>query len=294
MSENIINPNSNFNSFGDNLQQENNNFNYELIIRNDSLNSRYNNNYQDLQNQLINNNNSNFIEKFSSQEIYEILNDLIPSIIYSVLILYSFKTHQNYCDMNVYLMLKILLVIYAGYILNSLFRSYLIYANQSEKNILKISLIFISSFISTFYVFSIFISYFIYNKNEPKCFIQDNFTTIVFYGLFFIGMVNIFQLILNFLLVCASFILMVNSFLSNPSFFYAHYGVDPEIIKNLPTINADKKHESCCVICTEDIKEGDEIMILKCPAKHYFHANCIKSWLLVKTTCPMCRSENVF
>ena len=66
-----------------------------------------------------------------------------------------------------------------------------------------------------------------------------------------------------------------------------------EIIKNLPTIKADKKHISSCVICTEDIKEGDEIMILKCPANHFFHGNCIKKWLLVKTTCPMCRSENV-
>ena len=40
-------------------------------------------------------------------------------------------------------------------------------------------------------------------------------------------------------------------------------------------------------------KEGDEIMILKCPANHFFHGICIKNWLLVKTTCPMCRSENV-
>jgi len=106
-------------------------------------------------------------------------------------------------------------------------------------------------------------------------------------------MINLFQKIINITLIFGWFIAMINTFFDNPSYFYSHYGVDPEIIKNLPTFKADKKHISCCVICTEEIKEGDEIMILKCPGKHFFHAECIKSWLIVKTTCPMCRSENV-
>ena len=104
---------------------------------------------------------------------------------------------------------------------------------------------------------------------------------------------NVFHKILQVISVGVCLILMAKSFLDNPAYFYAHYGIDPEIIKNLPTIKADKKHVGCCAICTDDIKEEDEIMILKCPAKHFFHGSCIKSWLLVKTTCPMCRSENI-
>ena len=265
--------------------------NYDINIDN---NEHYQNNahenYLDLQNQLVN---TSFIEKFSPQEINEILNDLIPSILYSLLIYSSFKKNGNYCDSNIYLLLKTLLCIYIGFIFISLFRSYLIYKNISEKNHLKISLIFINAIISTFFYFSIFTSYLIYSKSDSKCFIKDNYTIIIFYSLFFLGVVNILSKIINFVNICVFFILMAKSFLDNPAYFYAHYGVDPEIIRNLPTIKADEKHAGFCVICTEDIKEGDDIMILKCPAKHFFHGNCIKDWLLVKTTCPMCRSENV-
>jgi hypothetical protein len=267
------------------------NNNYDINIdNNDHYQNSANENYLELQNQLIN---TRFIEKISPQEIYEILNDLIPSIIYSLLIYFSFKKNGNYCDTNIYLILKTLFCIYIGFILSSLFRSFLIYKNLSEKNHIKTSLIFINAIISTFFFFSIFMSYFIYSKTDSKCFIQDYNAILVFYSLLFLGLVNIFHKIINFITVCVCFILMAKSFLENPSYFYAHYGVDPEIIKNLPTVKADKKHASFCVICTEDIKEGDDIMILKCPGKHFFHGNCIKEWLLVKTTCPICRSENV-
>ena len=195
--------------------------------------------------------------------------------------------------MNVYLILKTLLWVYFSYILYSLYQSFLIYNNKSEKKPLKFSLMLIDAIITTFYFFSIFISYLIYLKNDSKCFIEDNFVTIVFYALLFLGLANVMQKAINFGLIIASFCLLVNQFLSNPSHFYSQYGIDPEIIRNLPTIKADEKHVNCCVICTEDIKKGDEIMILKCPGKHFFHAECIKSWLIVKTTCPMCRSENV-
>ena len=291
--ENNLNEIPNQSALINNPNDDNNNNNYDIIIDRNLNQNNANENYMELQNQLMNANNYNFIEKFSSQEIYEILNDLVPSIFYSLIIYYSFKNNRNYCDPNMYLILKVLLCIFFGYICNSLFRSYLIYKNKAEKNPLKLCLLFISTIITTFYLFSTFFSYFIYAKSDPKCFVQDNLTTIIFYGSLFVGLIFIFQKIINCILICMWFVIMINSFFSNPSFFYANYGIDPEIIKNLPTTKADKKHISCCVICTEDIKEGDEIMILKCPANHFFHGNCIKNWLLVKTTCPMCRSENV-
>ena len=271
----------------------NNNNNQDIIIERNLNQNNANDNYTEIQSQLINANNYDIFDKFSSQEIYEILNDLVPSIFYSLIIYYSFKKNRNYCDPNMYLMLKVLICIFFGYICNSLFRSYLLYKNKAERNPFKLTLLFLSTIITTSYLFSTFISYFIYAKSDPKCFVQDNLTTIVFYGSLFVGLIFIFQKVINCSLICVWFVIMINSFFANPSFFYAHYGIDPEIIKNLPTIKADKKHISFCVICIEDIKEGDEIMILKCPSNHFFHGNCIKSWLLVKTICPMCRSENV-
>ena len=272
-------------------ENENNNNNYNVII--DNINQDENNpDINELQEQLMNNNTS-FFDKFSAQEIFEILNNLVPPSLYSFLIYYSFNNNGIYCDMNVYFILKTLLCVYFSYIFYSLYHSFLIYSNKSDKKSLKVSLILINALITTFYFFSIFISYLIYLKNDSTCFVQDNFITIVFYALLFIGIVNIMQKAINVGLIIASFSLLVNAFLTNPSHFYSEYGIDPEIIRNLPTITADEKHVSCCVICTEDIKKGDEIMVLKCPGNHFFHANCIKSWLIVKTTCPMCRSENV-
>lgn len=282
--------NQNYALINNPLNNNNNNDenNYNIIDNNDP---NENIDFNDLQNQLINN--VNFFDKFTSQEIFEILNNFIPPLLYSILIYFTFNKTGIYCDMNMPLILKTLLFIYLGYIFYSLYYSFMIYKGKSDKNAIKISLILINSIITTFYFFSIFISFLIYRKNDPKCFIQDNLTTIVFYALFFLGLVNILQKVINFGLIISSFCLLVNNFLSDPSHFYSQYGIDPEIIRNLPTIQADEKHIGCCVICTEDINKEDEIMVLKCPGNHFFHANCIKSWLIVKTVCPMCRSENV-
>jgi hypothetical protein len=282
--------NDNYALINNPLENENNN-NENVIIDNNNQDQN-NPDINELQDQLMINNIS-FFDKFSSQEIFEILNNLVPPSLFSLLIYYSFNSNGVYCDMNVYFILKTLLCVYLGYIIYSLYHSFLIYKNKSDKKALKISLILLNALITTFYFFSIFISYLIFLKNDSVCFVQDNFITIVFYALLFIGVVNIMQKVINLGLIIASFSLLVNTFLTNPSHFYSEYGIDPEIIRNLPTITADEKHVSCCVICTEDIKKGDEIMILKCPGNHFFHASCIKSWLIVKTICPMCRSENV-
>ena len=86
---------------------------------------------------------------------------------------------------------------------------------------------------------------------------------------------------------------MVCLFLRDPNEFYSHFGIDPEIIRNLPSIPATENYCDTCVICAEDIKIGEDIIILNCSGHHFFHSNCIKDWLNVKLTCPVCRSENV-
>ena len=162
--EDNVNHNYNQSALIYNPNEGENNNNDVIIDNNNLIPNNENDNYAELQNDLMNNNNNiSFIEKFSSQQIYEILNDLVPSILYSLIIYYSFKPNNNYCDLNMQLMLKTLLYIYLGYILYSLFLSFLIYENKTNKDPLKISFLFIEAIISTIYLFSVFISYFIYS-----------------------------------------------------------------------------------------------------------------------------------
>ena len=42
-----------------------------------------------------------------------------------------------------------------------------------------------------------------------------------------------------------------------------------------------------CTICLEDFMEGEEIVL--CPCKHCFHQHCIKDWLRMKNSCPVCK-----
>ena len=46
-----------------------------------------------------------------------------------------------------------------------------------------------------------------------------------------------------------------------------------------------------CVICMEEFKEDDVILVLPCDVKHYFHKKCTMAWLDRKTECPLCRED---
>ena len=87
---------------------------------------------------------------------------------------------------------------------------------------------------------------------------------------------------------------MLFYFFQDPGGFIQRYGVDPDIIDNWPTISATAENNTDCVICSDEIKEGQDIMILNCPGRHYYHASCIKEWLKQRVNCPVCRSNNVF
>lgn len=122
---------------------------------------------------------------------------------------------------------------------------------------------------------------------------SNTFTTILLFVLIMMGIINISRQILNLFMIILCFPIMVYYFLRNPHSFYSNFGIDPEIVKNLPTIKADITQVTTCAICTEDIAEGSDILVLRCTGRHYFHGNCIKSWLVTKVSCPICRSENV-
>ena len=44
--------------------------------------------------------------------------------------------------------------------------------------------------------------------------------------------------------------------------------------------------EPCC-ICQEDYADGEDMGRVECG--HYFHTACIKQWLVIKNTCPICK-----
>lgn len=58
--------------------------------------------------------------------------------------------------------------------------------------------------------------------------------------------------------------------------------IDHEIFETLQTSSIS----SCC-ICLDDFRLGDEISALSC--EHSFHPECIKSWLRLTNSCPICR-----
>ena len=63
-----------------------------------------------------------------------------------------------------------------------------------------------------------------------------------------------------------------------------------EKIKYDETNEEHKKNISICNICLEKIIHDDSCIKLKC--NHYFHSNCIESWLKEHSNkCPVCREE---
>ncbi|KAK4799890.1 hypothetical protein SAY86_025255 [Trapa natans] len=45
-----------------------------------------------------------------------------------------------------------------------------------------------------------------------------------------------------------------------------------------------------CVICLEAYEEGEDVGTLK-TCSHHYHVNCIKRWLSMKNSCPICKAS---
>ncbi len=46
-----------------------------------------------------------------------------------------------------------------------------------------------------------------------------------------------------------------------------------------------------CSICMMEFNTTNDVVILPCSDKHMFHELCIKGWLNLKSTCPICRHD---
>ena len=123
----------------------------------------------------------------------------------------------------------------------------------------------------------------VYNNPYPFIFISIIIT---------VGIFDIIRHSIDFLILIIGFPFMIYYFYKEPAEFINKYGIDPDVIDNWPAITCEEPGE--CVICFDDIKKGDKIMILNCAGKHFYHEICIKTWLKTKVRCPICRSANVF
>lgn len=56
-------------------------------------------------------------------------------------------------------------------------------------------------------------------------------------------------------------------------------------IKSLPIATKEQleRHNDICAICYQDMKSA-----VITPCSHFFHAGCLKKWLYVQDTCPLC------
>lgn len=59
-------------------------------------------------------------------------------------------------------------------------------------------------------------------------------------------------------------------------------------IKCLPTASTEQleQHNDICAICYQDMKTA-----IITPCNHFFHAGCLKKWLYVQETCPLCHCQ---
>lgn len=270
------------------LEQEGLDNNLNEIL---SENENNENNIQELEQNLLNN--EPLISKLSSRDFFDIINDIIPSLFFIIFLILPFFISPTYCNLNIYLSMKTLIGIYICFIIRGLIKLLIVHFNKKKIINYKIFISILDILTSLCYYICIYISYLIYAQNSPTCFKLDTFTILTFFTIIFFGIISFFQTCINLIMLSINFFFMVEKYISNPIFFYNQYGMDPEYIQNLSTVKADDEHTGTCIICLKNINAGESILILSCPAKHFFHGDCIKNWLMVKTCCPMCRSELV-
>ena len=234
-------------------------------------------------------------------DILDIFINFVPSTIYctliSLILIFSAKENLEEYYSQIYhimLYLKIILVIYALYVLKSLFYYFVMTKNKIKNPNSRI-------IIDIFYLL-LDISYFVftiagdksYKKLSLDYIINNIYKCIFIYSLIFIGYVHLFMFFINGFYLIIMFIFKLFEFLGNENRFIQTHGglfyiLEPYLVKT----KADESQTDTCPICLIDIQSGDEIITLKCSSKHYFHSGCIIKWLQSSFCCPLCKSNNI-
>lgn len=251
--------------------------------------------------QLIENNveNDDYTE-ISEFDLLSIFINIFPSTIYLIiisliLIFPGIGKNNEYLAQtrHIILYLKLILIIFLLYFIKGFF-FYFIMIKKKITNLL--SKIFVDIFYLildiSYFIFTIAGSY-SFKKLSLDYIINNIYKSIFIFSLIFIGFTHLFLFFVN--LISISF-LVVNSFfdfLRNEEEFIANHNAAYILSNFIKSQKADMNHIDVCSICLEDIQLGDEIVILKCSNKHYFHTNCIKIWFKRSFCCPLCKSSNL-
>lgn len=68
------------------------------------------------------------------------------------------------------------------------------------------------------------------------------------------------------------------------------YGTPPtqkDVIESLPVVKLENSLQ--CSVCLDDCEVGSEVTEMPC--KHKFHSGCLRPWLELHSTCPVCRFQ---
>ncbi|KAK3156234.1 hypothetical protein QOZ80_2AG0104560 [Eleusine coracana subsp. coracana] len=61
-------------------------------------------------------------------------------------------------------------------------------------------------------------------------------------------------------------------------------------VEALPEVApSEEEASSGCAVCKDGI--AVEQLVMRLPCKHFFHGDCIRPWLAIRNTCPVCRYE---
>ncbi|TVU32881.1 hypothetical protein EJB05_24644, partial [Eragrostis curvula] len=61
-------------------------------------------------------------------------------------------------------------------------------------------------------------------------------------------------------------------------------------VEALPEVApSEEEASSGCPVCKDGIEAGQ--LVVRLPCKHFFHGDCIRPWLAIRNTCPVCRYE---
>lgn len=61
-------------------------------------------------------------------------------------------------------------------------------------------------------------------------------------------------------------------------------------VEALPEVApSEEEASSGCAVCKDGVATGQ--LVVRLPCKHFFHGDCIRPWLAIRNTCPVCRYE---